>query len=85
MSEPASVRAVRAVAEATDRDPADLPSLYEVVDPDALDALFDASENGDLGDDREFRFSYAGREVSVRRDEVVVGPTSGPRTEQSDE
>jgi len=85
MTESASTRVLRAVAEATGRDPATLPPLYEVVDPDALDALFDSSGNGGPGDDREFRFSYAGREVSVRSDEVVLGPASDSRTERFDE
>ena len=32
---------VEAIAEAEDTDPGDLPPLYETVDPDALERLFD--------------------------------------------
>jgi hypothetical protein len=32
---------VEAVAETSDRDPADVQPLYSVVDPDVLDALFE--------------------------------------------
>lgn len=37
---------VRAIAEATDRGVLDLPPLYESVDPDALDTLFDRRPDG---------------------------------------
>jgi hypothetical protein len=90
MSESASSRVVVAVAEATGTDPAELPPLYEVIDPDALDAVFGAGVDGTGGDrqwedDRELRFSYAGREVSVRSDEVTVGPARESHRRQFEE
>jgi hypothetical protein len=86
MSDPASSRVLRAVAEATETDPADLPPLYDVIDPDALDAVFDGRhENGSDSDDRELRLSYAGREISVRSDEVTVGPTTERHRQSSEE
>lgn len=79
MTDSASRRVVREVAEATDSDPSDLPPLYEVVDPDALDGLFrprtaasETTDTGVAGSGPVVRFSYAGREVSVRRDGVTV-------------
>jgi len=90
MSESASSRVVLAVAEATGTDPADLPPLYEVIDPDALDAVFRSGVDGNQGngeweDDRELRFSYAGREVSVRSDDVTVGPARKSRRQTHEE
>lgn len=65
MSESPNTRVVRAVAEATDTDPLDLPPLYESVDPGALDAL-SASEGGGTGAKGvgpELQFFYAGQVV----------------------
>jgi hypothetical protein len=56
---------VAAVADATDRDPLSLPALYEVVDPDALDAIF--ADGGVT-----VSFSYADCEVVVDDDAVLV-------------
>ena len=39
-----------ALAEATGTDPVDLPPLYEYVDPDALNELFDRSASRTDGD-----------------------------------
>lgn len=56
-SVPAGV--VETVAAATDRDPVDLPPLYESVDPDALDACVASMASGTV------TFSYAGYAVTV--------------------
>lgn len=40
--EPISVGLVRAVAVLKKPDPMDLPPLYEIVDPEALDALVES-------------------------------------------
>jgi hypothetical protein len=79
MTDSASRRVVREVAEATGSDPTDLPPLYEVVDPDALDGLFrsrtaesETSGTEVAGSGPVVRFSYADRHVSVRRDGVTV-------------
>ncbi|MFB1062412.1 HalOD1 output domain-containing protein [Natrinema sp. H-ect4] len=63
---------IEAVAEATDSDPLDLPPLYEAVDPDALNTLFDSSETSG-----QVSFPYAGFEVTVRGSEVEVEPLHG--------
>lgn len=64
---------VAAVAEATGRDPLDLDPLYDVVDPDALDGLFDS--RGTQPNSAEITFSMAGCRVVARGDgEVVVTP-----------
>ncbi|MFC7135555.1 HalOD1 output domain-containing protein [Halobaculum litoreum] len=47
--EPVSVRVVECVAEATGLDATDLDPLYEVVDPDALDALFPRTGRAAVG------------------------------------
>lgn len=62
---------VGAVAEATDADLLALePRLYEVIDPDALDRLFDGK-----GSTGEVEFRMAGCTVSVHADgRVVVVP-----------
>lgn len=68
-----------AVAATTDSRTDDLPSLYEVVDPDALNALFDGGPIHPAGNDVEVTFAFAGCQVSVREDGVSVTPTSdGP-------
>ena len=38
---PLSVAVIEAVASATSRDPTEIESMYEYVDPDALDTLFE--------------------------------------------
>lgn len=61
--EPLSQAVVEAVARAEDVDPLDLDvPLYEAVDPDALDALFQSGETGVEG---HVRFRYYGYEVAV--------------------
>lgn len=57
-----STSVVQTVAQATNREPDELEPLYDVVDPDALDALFE-------GDDASARvrvvFTYEGYQVTV--------------------
>lgn len=65
---------VTAVATATGTDPLELEPLYYVVDPDALNALFDSSRTYSPTP-KEFRFTMAGCEVIVRdQGEVTVIP-----------
>lgn len=61
-----TVQIVNAVAEETDRDPNALPSLYDVVDPDALNSLVTRTPNmtreaGDV----EVTFEFADCTVTV--------------------
>lgn len=56
-----SVAVIEAVAEHEGRDPSDIEeSLYEVVDPDALDAL-----SASQGVESRVAFPYHGHEVHV--------------------
>ncbi|EMA45960.1 HalOD1 output domain-containing protein [Halobiforma nitratireducens] len=64
-------RIVTAVAALEDVDPAELPPLYEAVDPDALTAAFAETEGGTARSGR-IEFPYAGYEVSVEFGEEVV-------------
>jgi hypothetical protein len=65
---------VEAVARARDEDPAELPALHRVVEPDALDALVDGGREG-----LRVVFAFDDHEVVVRGDgEVLVQePTGG--------
>ncbi|WP_265108008.1 HalOD1 output domain-containing protein [Halosolutus halophilus] len=54
---------VMMVADAKDVDPIDLDSLFEVVDPDALNALVSRSE-GTV----QIEFEYEGYVITVRSD-----------------
>ncbi|AGB36627.1 HalOD1 output domain-containing protein [Natronococcus occultus] len=66
------IAVIEAVAGATDSDPLNLPPLYESVDPDALNTLFNGSETG-----TQVAFEYAGLEVVVQGEEVEVEPLQG--------
>ncbi|WP_254863964.1 HalOD1 output domain-containing protein [Halovivax gelatinilyticus] len=65
---------VMTVAEAKGVDPLELDPLYDVIDPDALNSLFQPSV-GSPPAPMDLRFSMAGCEVVVRGDgEVLVTP-----------
>ncbi|MFD1515520.1 HalOD1 output domain-containing protein [Halomarina rubra] len=59
-------RVVLTVADHLDSDPMRLPLLYDVVDPDALDALFDdACSEGGFDTNCSVSFTYANHLVNV--------------------
>lgn len=65
-----SIAVVRAVAALTDTSPLDLDPLYDVVDPEHLDGLFEGT-----GDDTvrtESTFTFDGCEVTVTDDVIHV-------------
>lgn len=63
---------IEAVSEVSNHDPTSLEPLYSVVDPDALDALFDP---GYLGNP-QVEFQYNGCRVRVISDrKIEVQPT----------
>lgn len=63
---------VDAVADAADADPIDLPPLYGVVDPDALDGLFGPILGDGLPSGGRIEFSYAGYDVAVEGDRILL-------------
>ncbi len=66
----ATVAVVRSVAEAEDASPGDLPLLSDVIDPEALDAIFDDDRAGRSG--VYFSFDYCGYVVTVTDDAVTL-------------
>ena len=56
----ASERVIHRVAAAIDRDPLELPPLYDCVDADALDSLVEEMTDGAV------TFTYVGHDVTVR-------------------
>ena len=70
-----STAVIETVAAATGRDPMTIESLYERVDPDALDALVSPSGSASGNGNVTVSFSFADRSVTVHRNgEVVVRP-----------
>lgn len=65
-----STRVLEAVAEANGTSPIELsPPLYEVIDPDALNALFRSGRRSES--DLEVTFEYQGLEVTVADDGCI--------------
>lgn len=60
-----SERVVQGVAAVKSTDPLDLPPLYDSIDPEALGALVDRMDEG------EVVFTYAGTEVTVTADGAI--------------
>ncbi|WP_135534598.1 HalOD1 output domain-containing protein [Halostella pelagica] len=78
-TESATEAVVIATAEATDADPLELDPLFDAVDPDALNRLFESSDDGSDRPSGRIEFTYAGCDVSVYADRrVVVSPTPAP-------
>ena len=74
---PVSQTVVLAVAEATGDDAMELPPLYDAIDPDALNKLFDSDVLGADRRDGSVEFAYAGCDVTVRADgRVTVAPAA---------
>lgn len=64
-TEPMSYAVVRAVAEATDRCPDELPTLAETINPDAIDDLFQPPIERAMPPDLDLSFTYAGVKVRL--------------------
>lgn len=71
-----SVNVIETIAEECGTDPIDLPPLYDVVDPDALDTLFrDPDITGSVS------FTYVDHRVSVDpRGEVTIEGSHAERS-----
>lgn len=64
--EPMTETIIEAIAEASDADPTQLAPLYESIDPDALDDLFD--RHSDASVPTRVTFRHEGFEVMVEHD-----------------
>lgn len=67
-----STDVVTAVAEARDVEPTELPPLYDVIDPDALDGIFRSQFGGQSLGEGRITFTLAGCEVVVESDGGVT-------------
>jgi hypothetical protein len=70
-SEAVSHAVVEAVASARDTDPLELPPLYDAVDPDALNRLFDYEHAATSSATACIQFRMAECDVVVHRDGTV--------------
>ena len=62
-----TLRVIEAVSEAADVDPLDLPPLYDVIDPDALNRLcLTATGSAPC----TVRFEYAGHDIEIHNGRV---------------
>ena len=71
-----SQRVITAVAETTGNDPTEVGPLYHVVDPDALDRLFDATPTNARAGGR-VEFTFAGCDVVVHGNGAVEVTETG--------
>ena len=67
---PPSQKVIAEVARQTDVAPTDLPPLHEVINPDALDTLFQSTPNAGRMEGT-ISFEYSGYEVTVHGDGYV--------------
>lgn len=68
-----SVAVAEAIAGTTGRDPASIePPLYDFIDPDALDSLFDSRGHAELRTEGLVVFTMASCRVTVRSTGVVT-------------
>lgn len=72
-----SVTIVEAISAAANTTVEQLPVLYEVIDPDALDTLFATRPDGTSPFDGQVSFVYAGFRVVVGNGSVTVRPIAG--------
>lgn len=88
--ESVSMAVVRVVSALEDRDPVTLPPLSTVLDPDALDALFQSTSDGKQRIGGHVSFIYSECEITVDHGEYLIAePLSplelrGTRVEPSD-
>lgn len=85
---PVSQRVVRAVATETETDPLELDRLFDVINPESLDALFEPTKGGAPRAAGGVTFQYEGCAVTVYANgdvEVAAHPATqaGSRTEST--
>lgn len=71
---------IDAVASAEDRDPVELPPLQEVVETDALDALFDTARDAEASP-VELCFCYSESIVTVHSEGMIDVTPRPPESE----
>lgn len=71
-SQAVSQTVISAVADLTSAEPTSLEPLYHVVDPEALNALFEANEVGVGCSSLRVTFTYCGCDVEITGDGVVT-------------
>lgn len=68
-----SERIITAVADKEEVEPWNLdPPLYEVIDPDVIDELYQSSCNDEHDTELSLAFSYAGYRVTITDGDVQV-------------
>ncbi|GAA0259084.1 HalOD1 output domain-containing protein [Haladaptatus pallidirubidus] len=72
--EPPSKAVVQALAAVEGVAPAELKLLYESIDPEALDTLFDTAVIGQEEGNLVIKFSASGHRVIIRSDESITIP-----------
>lgn len=82
-TEAVSEAVVYAVAERTDTDPKTLEPLHDVVDPDALNALFETKRTGLSRPPVRVTFTYCGCEVVISADGTVRASRIGQETSKN--
>lgn len=70
--EPVSTVVISAVSTALEEEAIEMPPLYNAIDPDALDAVFQPVHTGSPRDDRHLQFTFNGCQVTVQSDGIVV-------------
>lgn len=64
-AESVSAAVIDAVAEVTEEEPTEMPALYTVVDPDALNQLVESPETGSVPNDLTITFPFDGVRVRL--------------------
>ena len=77
-----SIAVVAAVAARRGVEPTELPALYEWIDPDALDALFEPTTTGGPRCGR-LAFTYDGHDVVLEWDDGVAITIDGTPVSES--
>jgi len=67
-----TVAVVEAVSSFENREPTALPPLHEVVDADALDALFDTARVGNSDRSCRVSFGFSDSHVTIENSERIV-------------
>lgn len=63
---------VLAIATISSTDPAELPVLNDVINPEALDAFFTVESDGDVAEPNRVGFTYSAYQINVYSNGQVV-------------